>query len=231
MNAVRYSSKAPAKIAPKKKPAFNAQGFLDSSGAARQIVEYRRLENIYVQGDLATRIFYIQRGGVKLTVVNEVGKEAVVALLGPGDFFGERGLAGQLVRIGTATTITPTTLFVIDKKEMVRVLHTEPAFSDRFVAYMISRNIRIEQDLIDQLFNSSEKRLARTLLLLTRYGMQDEPETMLPKVSQETLAEMIGATRSRVNFFMTKFRKLGFINYDKGGLQIDSSLLRVVLHE
>jgi CRP-like cAMP-binding protein len=173
---------------------------------------------------------YIQKGGIKLSVVNEVGKEAVVAVLGPGDFFGEGGLAGQIVRTGTATAITPTTVLVIEKREMIRVLHAEHEFSDRFVAYMLSRNIRIEQDLVDQLFNSSEKRLARTLLLLARYGKQVNPETKLPKISQETLAEMIGTTRSRVNFFMNKFRKLGFIKYN-GGLHIDSSLLSVVLHE
>jgi CRP/FNR family transcriptional regulator, cyclic AMP receptor protein len=194
------------------------------------MVEYRGHENIYAQGDQATKIFYIQRGGVKLTVVNEVGKEAVVALLGPGDFFGEGCLAGQLVCMATATAIIPTTLLVIGKNEMVRVLHAERAFSDRFMAYMLSRNIRIEQDLIDQLFNSSEKRLARTLLLLARYGMQDQPQKVVAKISQETLAEMIGTTRSRVNFFMNKFKKLGFIHYN-GGLYINASLLSVVLHE
>ena len=173
---------------------------------------------------------YIQKGGVKLSVVNEVGKEAVVAILGPGDFFGEGGMAGQPVRMGAATAITATTLLVIQKKEMIRMLHAEHEFSDRFVAYMLSRNIRIEEDLIDQLFNSSEKRLARTLLLLARYGKQDQPQKMLPKVSQEMLAEMVGTTRSRVNFFMNKFRKLGFIRYN-GGLHINSSLLSVVLHE
>ena len=151
-------------------------------------------------------------------------------MLGPGDFFGEGGLAGQLVRMGSATAITPTTLLVIEKQEMIRVLHDEHTFSDRFVAYMVARNIRIEQDLIDQLFNSSEKRLARTLLLLAQYGKQDNPQKTVPKISQETLAEMIGTTRSRVNFFMNKFRKLGFIKYN-GGLLIDSSLLSVVLHE
>jgi len=193
-------------------------------------MEYRRSERIYTQGQAAVTILYIQKGGVRLSVVNEVGKEAVVAMLAPGDFFGEGGLAGQVVRMGTATAITPTTLLVIEKREMIRVLHAEHEFSDRFVAYMLSRNIRIEQDLVDQLFNSSEKRLARTLLLLAGYGKQDKPETRLTKVSQETLAEMIGTTRSRVNFFMNKFRKLGFIRYS-GGLHIDSSLLSVVLHE
>jgi CRP/FNR family transcriptional regulator, cyclic AMP receptor protein len=214
-----------------KVPAFNAQTFLDSIGVARKVVEYRRSEKIYSQGDSTKNVMYIQKGGVKLSVVNEVGKEAVVGILGPGDFFGEGGMAGQPVRMGTATAITPTTLLVIEKNEMVRVLHSEHALSDRFISYMLGRNIRIEEDLIDQLFNSSEKRLARTLLLLARYGKQDDPQKMLPKVSQEMLAEMIGTTRSRVNFFMNKFRKLGFIQYNNGGLQVHNSLLSVVLHE
>jgi CRP/FNR family cyclic AMP-dependent transcriptional regulator len=213
-----------------KVPVFDAQAFLDSAGVARRIVEYRKSQKIYSQGEQAKNVLYIQKGGIKLSVVNEVGKEAVVALLGPGDFFGEGGIAGQAVRMGTATAITPTTLLVIEKKEMIRVLHAEHGFSDRFLAYMLARNIRIEQDLVDQLFNSSEKRLARTLLLLARYGKQDQPQKMLPKVSQETLAEMIGTTRSRVNFFMNKFKKLGFIKYN-GGLHINTSLLSVVLHE
>ncbi len=213
-----------------RKCAFDAQAFLDSAGMARKVVEYRRSQKIYSQGDPATSVMYIQKGGVKLSVVNEVGKEAVLAILGPGDFFGEGGMAGQSVRMGTATAITPTTLLDIEKNEMIRVLHTEHAFSDRFVSYMLSRNIRIEEDLMDQLFNSSEKRLARTLLLLARYGMEAQPQKMLPKVSQEMLAEMIGTTRSRVNFFMNKFRKLGFIHYN-GGLQVHNSLLSVVLHD
>jgi CRP/FNR family cyclic AMP-dependent transcriptional regulator len=213
-----------------KVPVFDAQAFLDSAGVARRIVEYRKSQKIYSQGEQAKNVLYIQKGGIKLSVVNEVGKEAVVALLGPGDFFGEGGIAGQAVRMGTATAITPTTLLVIEKKEMIRVLHAEHGFSDRFLAYMLARNIRIEQDLVDQLFNSSEKRLARTLLLLARYGKQDQPQKMLPKVSQETLAEMIGTTRSRVNFFMNKFKRLGFIRYN-GGLHINTSLLSVVLHE
>ena len=173
---------------------------------------------------------YIQKGGVKLSVVNESGKEAVVAILGSGDFFGEGCLAGQPTCMATATTIAPTTVLVIEKDEMIRVLHAEHAFSDRFIAYMLARNIRAEEDLIDQLFNSSEKRLARTLLLLARYGKQDEPQMKLPKVSQEMLGEMIGTTRPRVNFFMNKFRKLGFIQYN-GEIQVNNSLLRVVLHE
>ncbi len=215
----------------KSKVAFNAQAFLDSTGVARKVVEYRRSQKMYSQGDLATTVMYVQKGGVKLSVVNEVGKEAILAILGPGDFFGEGGMAGQSVRMGTATAVTPTTLLVIEKDEMIRVLHAEHAFSDRFVSYMLSRNIRIEEDLIDQLFNSSEKRLARTLLLLARYGKDDQPGGLLPKVSQETLAEMIGSTRSRVNFFLNKLRKLGFIQYNNGGFQVHKSLLSVVLHE
>jgi CRP/FNR family cyclic AMP-dependent transcriptional regulator len=213
-----------------KAPIFDVQEFLDSSGVARKVVEYRKKKTIFSQGDPGKNIFYIQKGGVKLSVVNETGKEAVVAVLGPGDFFGEGCLAGQPLRIGTATAVTSTTALVIEKKEMIRVLHEEHDFSDRFISYMLSRNIRIEEDLVDHLFNSSEKRLARTLLLLARYGKEDKPQRVLPKISQEMLAEMIGTTRSRVNFFMNKFRKLGFIHYN-GGLQINTSLLSVVLHD
>ena len=214
----------------RRKPTFNAQAFLDSAGIARRIVEFGKSQKIYVRGDPAKNVLYIQKGGIKLSVVNEVGKEAVFAILGPGDFFGEGCLAGQSFRMGTATAITPTTLLVIEKNEMIRVLHAEQAFSDRFVSYMLSRNIRIEEDLIDQLFNSSEKRLARTLLLLARYGKGAHPLKTLPKISQEVLAGMIGTTRSRVSYFMNKFRKLGFIHYN-GGLQVHESLLTVVLHE
>jgi CRP/FNR family cyclic AMP-dependent transcriptional regulator len=214
----------------RRKPTFNAQAFLDSAGIARRIVEFGKSQKIYVRGDPAKNVLYIQKGGIKLSVVNEVGKEAVFAILGPGDFFGEGCLAGQSFRMGTATAITPTTLLVIEKNEMIRVLHAEQAFSDRFVSYMLSRNIRIEEDLVDQLFNSSEKRLARTLLLLARYGKANQPEKVIAKISQETLAEMIGTTRGRVNFFMNKFKKLGFIKYN-GGLHVNSSLLSVVLHE
>ncbi len=173
---------------------------------------------------------YIQEGGVRLTVVNETGKEAVVAILGPGDFFGEGCLAGQSICIATATTIAPTTVLVIEKNEMIRALHAEHEFSDRFIAYMLARNIRVEEDLIDQLFNSSEKRLARTLLLLARYGAPGDLHQVLPKVSQEMLAKIIGTTRSRVNFFMNKFRKLGFIKYN-GEIHVNNSLLSVVLHD
>jgi CRP/FNR family cyclic AMP-dependent transcriptional regulator len=221
-----------SKTSPKLRPkhSFDAQAFLDSAGVARKVKEVERGELVYAQGAAAESIIYLQSGGVKLTVVNEVGKEAVVAILGPGDFFGEGCLAGQSVRIGTATAITSSTVLVIEKSEMLKLLHEEHDLSDRFIRFMLARNIRIEEDLIDQLFNSSEKRLARTLLLLARYGKEDQPHGVLPKMSQETLAEMVGTTRSRVNFFMNKFRKLGFIKYN-GGLQINTSLLSVVLHE
>jgi CRP-like cAMP-binding protein len=213
-----------------KTPIFEAQTFLDSAGVARKVVDFPRNTTIFTQGDSSKHVMYIRIGGVKLSVINEVGKEAVVAMLGPGDFFGEGCLAGQKVRIGTATAITPTTVLAIDRAEMIRVLHGEHEFSDRFIKFMLSRNIRIEADLIDQLFNSTEKRLARALLLLARYGKEGRPQKVLAKVSQETLAEMIGTTRSRVNIFMNKFKKLGFI-HSKGGLHINSSLLSVVLHE
>jgi CRP/FNR family transcriptional regulator, cyclic AMP receptor protein len=218
------------KIKSKAKLAFDVQGFLDSAGVARKVTEFNKKQAIFSQGDPARNVLYIQKGGVRLSVVNETGKEAVVAILEPGDFFGEGCLAGQPIRMGSATAIAPTTVLVIEKKEMIRVLHAEHAFSDRFITYMLSRNIRVEEDLVDQLFNSSEKRLARTLLLLARYGKEDKPQKVLAKISQETLAEMVGTTRSRVNFFMNKFRKLGFIKYN-GGLHIDTSLLSVVLHD
>jgi CRP/FNR family transcriptional regulator, cyclic AMP receptor protein len=224
----------PTKASNRAKPdiakAFDAQNFLDSAGLARKVTEFKKNETIFSQGDPCKNVLYVQKGGVRLSVVNKTGKEAVVAVLRPGDFFGEGCLAGQPIRIATATAIIPTTALVIDKTEMIRVLHYEHAFSDRFISFMLARNIRIEEDLIDQLFNSSEKRLARTLLLLSRYGKEDKPQRVLPKVSQEMLAEMVGTTRSRVNFFMNKFRKLGFIKYN-GGLQINTSLLSVVLHE
>jgi CRP/FNR family cyclic AMP-dependent transcriptional regulator len=210
--------------------AFDVATFLNSTGLARKVTEFRRRGCIFSQGDAARHVIYIQKGGVKLTVVNDVGKEAVVAMLGPGDFLGEGCLAGQTVRMGTATAITPVSALVIKKNEMIRVLHAEHSFSDLFVSYMLTRNIRVEEDLVDQLFNSSEKRLARTLLLLARYGKTADPQKVLHSVSQETLAEMVGTTRSRVNFFMNKFRKLGFIKYN-GGLHINSSLLSVVLHD
>jgi len=212
------------------KAVFNAQAFLDSAGVARKIVEFKKKETIYSQGDPGKNVIYLQKGRVKLSVVNEMGREAVVAILGPGDFLGEGCLTGQPVRIGTATAIAATIALVIEKSEMMRVLHEERELADRFISFMLARNIRVEEDLVDQLFNSSEKRLARTLLLLSRYGKQDGPQTVLPKVSQEMLAEMVGTTRSRINFFMNKFRKLGFIHYN-GGIEVHNSLLGVVLHD
>lgn len=230
MRTIARPSSIQSKKKLKQKLAFDAQAFLDSAGVARKVTEFKKAETVYAQGDAAKNVMYLQSGSVKLTVVNEVGKEAVVAILGPGDFFGEGCLASQPVRIGTATAITPSTVLVIEKNEMFKVLHEEHGLSDLFIKFMLARNIRIEADLVDQLFNSSEKRLARTLLLLARYGKEDQPHGVLPKMSQETLAEMVGTTRTRVNFFMNKFRKLGFIKYN-GGLQINTSLLSVVLHE
>jgi len=219
-----------SKSAPKQKLTFDAWAFLDSAGVAGKVKEVKKQEVIYSQGDAARSVMYLEEGSVKLSVVNALGKEAVVGILGPGDFFGEGCLAGQSVRIGTATSITPCKLHVIEKNEMLKVLHEQHALSDQFIAFMLARNIRIEEDLVDQLFNSSEKRLARTLLLLARYGKEDQIHGVLPQISQETLAEMIGTTRPRVNFFMNKFKKLGFIKYN-GGLHINTSLLSVVLHD
>ncbi len=225
----RATRKKNGRTPPKSSP-FDLKAFLDTSGATRQLLRFRRAEKIYSQGDPANRVAYIQEGGVRLSVINEDGKEAVVAVLGPRDFFGEGCMAGQPVCMATATAIVPTTILSIRKDEMVRVLRTEHALSDLFISHMLTRNIRIEEDLVDQLFNSSEKRLARALLLLARYGKDDQIHGVLPKISQEMLAETIGTTRSRVNFFMNKFRKLGFVKYN-GGLQINSSLLSVVLHD
>jgi CRP/FNR family transcriptional regulator, cyclic AMP receptor protein len=230
MKAIRSSTRSKSRISHAKPRDFDVQSFLDSAGAARKIVNYRPSERIYAQGSPASGVIYIQKGSVRLSVINASGKEAVITILGTGDFFGEGCLAGQLVCMGTATAITHTIALVIEKVEMIRVLHTEHQLSDRFIAHMLERNIRIEEDLVDQLFNSSEKRLARTLLLLARYGKDDHPQKTLPKVSQETLAKMVGTTRSRVNFFMNKFRKLGFIDYN-GGLKVHDSLLSVVLLE
>jgi len=210
--------------------AFNARAFLESSGIARKIVDYERADAIFTQGDACDHVMYIQKGGVKLSVLSRAGREAVVAMLGPGEFFGEGCLAGQPVRMGTATATTDSTILLIDKNQMVRLLHKQHALSDRFIAHMLARNIRIEEDLIDQLFNSSEKRLARTLLLLARYGKHDKPVRAVPPISQATLAEMVGTTRSRVNFFMKKFQRLGFIDY-ADGLKVNSSLLTIVLHD
>jgi CRP-like cAMP-binding protein len=211
--------------------AFSAQAFLESA-AAKTTARFGRGETIFAQGDSCKHVMYIQAGGVKLSVLSKTGREAVVAMLGPGDFFGEGCLAGQPLRIGSATAITPSTILLMHKATMVRLLHGQPAMSDRFISHLLGRNIRIEEDLIDQLFNSSEKRLARALLLLARYGKQDKPARVVPKISQETLAEMIGTTRSRVNFFLNKFQRLGFIECDgELPVKINSSLLSVVLHE
>ena len=207
-----------------------AHAFLEAAGVSRRVIRFTRGAVVFAQGVPANAVFYIQDGGVKLSVLSSAGKEAVVAMLGPGDFFGEGCLAGQPLRMGTATAVVPTTVLRIQKREMTRALHEQSEFSDRFIAHMLVRNIRIEEDLVDQLFNSSEKRLARTLLLLARYGKEEAPQRTLPRLSQATLAEMVGTTRSRVNFFMNKFRKLGFIEYN-GGLKINGSLLSIVLHD
>jgi CRP-like cAMP-binding protein len=211
------------------KPAFDVEAYLATTGGEHKVAQYRRGAVVFSQGDRGHDVRYLQKGAIKLSVLSQSGKEAVVAMLGPGDFFGEGVLAGQSIRIATATAAAPSSVLLIAKDAMANLIHTEPAFAERFISYMVTRNIRIEADLIDQLFNSSEKRLARALLLLARYG-KDNPKPTLPKISQETLAEMIGATRSRVNFFMNKFRKLGLIEYN-GGIRINSALLSVVLHD
>jgi CRP/FNR family transcriptional regulator, cyclic AMP receptor protein len=206
--------------------------FLDTAGRARKVAEFRKDEQIYSQGDAAKSVMFIQKGRVKSSVVSASGKVAVIAILGPNDFFGEGCMAGQSVRVGSATAITPTTLLAIDKNELSQMLRTQDKLSDSFVGYILSHKNRVEEDLIDQLFNSSEKRLARALLVLGRYGrVQHQPDDELPVVSQETLSEIIGTTRSRVNFFMTKFRKLGFIEYHNRRIKIDKSLLTFVLDE
>jgi CRP/FNR family transcriptional regulator, cyclic AMP receptor protein len=213
-----------------KTTAFDARVFLDTVGASGTVVEFVKKQVIFSQGDPADSVMYVQTGTVKFTVASESGKEAVVAIFGSGEFFGEGSMAGQKARMGTATAVVPTTVLIIEKDEMTRVLHTEHALSDRFISHILARNIRVEADLVDQLFNSTEKRLARTLLLLARYGEEGQSEKILQKVSQETLAEMIGTTRSRVNMFMNKFRKMGFIEYN-GQIKINKSLLTIVLHE
>jgi CRP/FNR family transcriptional regulator, cyclic AMP receptor protein len=215
-----------------KTESLEPQTFPDTSGTTRKIAEFRKDEQIYSQGDAAKSVMYIQKGNVKFSVVSATGKVAVVAMLGPSDFFGEGCMAGQSVRMGTATAITPTTLLAIDKSELLEMLHTQDKLSDSFVAYILSHKNRVEEALIDQLFNSSEKRLARALLVLGRYGrVQHQPDDELPIVSQETLSEIIGSTRSRVNFFMNKFRKLGFIEYHHRRIKINKSLLTFVLDE
>jgi len=216
---------------PKKLKQFQPEVFLSEAGIGRTIVEVQKKEKIFSQGEVGEAVFYIQKGKAKLSVVSREGREATISLFGPGDFIGEDCIAGvQSTRMATATALTECTLLRIERKEMMRVIHEEHIFSDVFVAYLLARNTRIQADLVDQLFNSSEKRLARALLLLANFGKQGKPETVIPKISQEMLAEMIGTTRSRVSFFMNRFRKLGFIDYN-GTLRIHSSLLNVVLHD
>jgi CRP/FNR family transcriptional regulator, cyclic AMP receptor protein len=217
-------------VAAKKRRDFDPHAFLATIGQGRKFVPFQKKQTIFAQGDLADAVFYIQTGKVKLTVVSKTGKEATIGILGEGDFFGEGSLAGQALRMGSATAMTDCAVLRIDKKAMMEALHREHEISDLFVAYLLARNIRYEEDLVDQLFNSSEKRLARILLLLAHFGKEGKPETVVPKISQEMLAEMIGTTRSRVSFFMNRFRKLGFIHYN-GGMQVHSSLLNVVLHD
>jgi CRP/FNR family cyclic AMP-dependent transcriptional regulator len=218
-------------MAPKTGRAFDAEAFLNSPGVARRRKDYSAATTIFAQGDPADTVLYIQQGSVKLSVLSPAGKEAVVGVLGPGDFVGEGALAGQPVRLATATAMTASRILVIPKRQMIRMLHQQHALSDRFIAHMLARNTRLEEDLVDQLFNASEKRLARMLLLLARYGKPDGPRRLLPKVSQEVLAEMVGTTRSRVNFFMNKFRRLGFIDYNGGAVKVHHALLSVVLHD
>jgi CRP/FNR family cyclic AMP-dependent transcriptional regulator len=214
----------------RKPPAFDVHEYLNNTSKLRRIVKFKKGQALFSQDDPCNDVWYIQSGNAKLSIVNPQGKEAVLAILGPGDFLGEGCIIGNPVRMATATALAALSATIIDKHEMMRVLHEQPAFAEKFIHYMLERNIKIEADLVDQLFNSSEKRLARALLILARYGKKGEPETLVAKISQETLAELVGTTRSRVNFFMNKFRKLGFIHYN-GGLQVHSSLLNVVLHD
>ena len=215
----------------KAKASFDPKAFLSRANNGRAITRYLANGTIFAQGDPADAIFYVQEGKIKLTVISQQGKEAVIALLGPGDFFGEGCLAGQLVRTATAMALSECSIMRLARREMVRVLRDEPRFSQVFVTHLLSRNIKIEEDLVDQLFNSSEKRLARVLLLLANFGKPEEPKSVIPKISQETLAEIVGTTRSRVSFFMNRFRRLGFVDYDGGSLEVHSSLLTVVLNE
>jgi CRP/FNR family cyclic AMP-dependent transcriptional regulator len=218
-------------MASKENPSFDPKLFLAKVGEGRSIGKYRKDQIVFSQGDPADAIFYIQKGKAKVTVVSEQGKEAVVAILGPDDFFGEGCLAGQPRRMATVSTMAEGLFMRLEKASVIRVIHDEPAFSELFITHLLARNIRVEEDLVDQLFNSSEKRLARMLLLLANFGKDGRPEPVIAKVSQETLAEMIGTTRSRVSHFMNKFRKLGFIHYDGGGLEVHTSLLNVILHD
>jgi len=217
-------------VAGKKRRDFDPHAFLATIGEGRELVLFTKKQTIFAQGDPTDAVFYIQTGKIRLTVVSKDGKEATIGILGDDEFFGEGALAGQALRMGSATAMTDCAVLRIEKKAMMQALHREHAFSDMFVAYLLARNIRYEEDLVDQLFNSSEKRLARILLLLAHFGKESIPETVVPKISQETLAEMVGTTRSRVSFFMNRFRELGFVHYN-GGLQVHSSLLNVVLHD
>jgi len=210
---------------------LDPKSFLAAIGVGKKDVVFPKKQAVFAQGDAADSVFYIQGGKVRLTVVSKIGKEATLGILSEGEFFGEGSLAGQALRMGSATAMTDCELLRIDKKAMMQALHREHEFSDMFVAYLLARNIRYEEDLVDQLFNSSEKRLARALLLLAHFGKEGVPETVIPKISQETLADMIGTTRSRVSFFMNRFRQLGFVDYGEDGLQVHSSLLSVVLHD
>ncbi|HXM09627.1 MAG TPA: Crp/Fnr family transcriptional regulator [Terriglobales bacterium] len=219
------------RVAAKKLSKFDAKTFLSTVDGGRKIAEFSNKQAIFVQDDSSDAVFYIQKGKVRLTVVSKSGKEATIGILNEGDFFGEGCLAEQTLRLFSATAMTDCSVMRIDKKYMMEVLHREPALSDMFVAYLLTRNVRYEEDLVDQLFNSSEKRLARMLLLLARFGKDGKPESVIPKISQETLAEMVGTTRSRINFFMNKFREMGFIEYNSEELQVHSSLLNVVLHD
>jgi CRP-like cAMP-binding protein len=217
-------------MTPKKNKAFDLKAFLNKANGGRTIATYRTNARVFEQGDPADAIFYIQKGKIKLTVVSKQGKEAVVAILGEGDFFGEGCLAGQPIRMASAAAISECTAMKLGKAIVVKLLREEPVFAERFLTHLLTRNIKIEEDLVDQLFNSSEKRLARVLLLLANFGKDTKPEEVIPKISQETLAGIVGTTRSRVSFFMNRFRKLGFIDYN-GGLTIHSSLLNVILHD
>ena len=220
-----------ANATPEPSAPFDAYAFLTSAGFARQVITFPDNAVIFTQGDSCENVMFIKAGGVKLSVLSTMGREAVVGMIGPGEFFGESCLAGHAVRMGSATAIGESTVILIEKQEMVRLLHHQPAMADRFIAHLLARNIRIEEDLVDQLFNPSEKRLARTLLLLARYGKHDQPVRAVPPISQETLAEIVGTTRSRINFFMKKFQRLGFIDYKNGRVTVNNSLLTVVLHD
>ena len=225
---------SPSTTAKKKNGGFDPDVFLATIGDGRKILTVLKKQTIFAQGDPADAVFYVQKGKVRLTVVSKIGKEATIAIVNQGNFFGEGALAGQLLRMGSAAAMTDCEILRVEKKTMMDALHRQPALSEMFVAYLLARNIRYEEDLVDQLFNSSEKRLARVLLLLARFGKDGTPETVVPKISQETLAEMVGTTRSRVSFFMNRFRKLGFIHYaggSEGALQVHSSLLNIVLHD